>query len=83
MTIRKKWQNLWRLLRVAKQSKNNFEYSENKKQRRIEKKYDRLIKQALIDFNDRSMGELFEYLDILKAEMKQELIKAGVISEDK
>lgn len=68
---------------MAKQSKNNFEYSENKKQRRIEKKYDRLIKQALIDFNDRSMGELFEYLDILKAEMKQELIKAGVISEDK
>lgn len=68
---------------MAKQSKNNFEYSEDKKQRRIEKKYDRLIKQALIDFNDRSMGELFEYLDILKAEMKQELIKAGVISEDK
>lgn len=68
---------------MAKQSKNNFEYSENKKQRRIEKKYDRLIKQALIDYNDRSMGELFEYLDILKAEMKQELIKAGVISEDK
>lgn len=68
---------------MAKQSKNNFEYSEDKKQRRIEKKYDRLIKQALIDYNDRSMGELFEYLDILKAEMKQELIKAGVISEDK
>ena len=68
---------------MAKQSKNNFEYSENKKQRRIEKKYNRLIVQALIDYNDRSMGELFEYLDILKAEMKQELIKAGVISEDK
>lgn len=68
---------------MAKQSKNNFEYSENKKQRRIEKKYNRLIEQALIDYNDRSMGELFEHLDILKAEMKQELIKAGVISEDK
>lgn len=68
---------------MAKQSKNNFEYSENKKQRRIEKKYDRLIKQALIDFSDRTMQELFEYLDMLKADMKQELIKAGVISEDK
>ena len=68
---------------MAKQSKNNFEYSEDKKQRRIERKYNRLIGQALIDYNDRSMGELFEYLDILKAEMEQELIKAGVFSEDK
>ena len=68
---------------MAKQSKNNFEYSEDKKQRRIEKKYNRLIEQALIDFSDRTMQELFEYLDILKAEMKQELIKAGVISENK
>jgi hypothetical protein len=36
-----------------------------------------------MDYNDRSMGELFEYLDILKAQMQEELIKAGVISEDK
>lgn len=68
---------------MVKQSKNNFEYSENKKQRRIERKYNKLIEQALIDFNDRTMQELFEYLDILKAQMQEELIKAGVISEDK
>lgn len=68
---------------MAKQSKNSFEYSENKKQRRIERKYNKLIEQALIDFNDRTMQELFEYLDILKAQMQEELIKAGVISEDK
>jgi hypothetical protein len=68
---------------VAKQSKNSFEYSENKKQRRIERKYSKLIEQALMDFNDRTMQELFEYLDILKAQMQEELIKAGVISEDK
>jgi hypothetical protein len=65
------------------QTKNSFEYSENKKQRRIERKYNKLIGQALIDYNDRTMGELFEYLDMLKAEMEQELIKAGAISEDK
>ena len=68
---------------MVKQSKNNFEYSENKKQRRIERKYNKLIEQALIDFNDRTMQELFEYLDILKAQMQEELIKAEVISEDK
>lgn len=68
---------------MAKQSKNSFEYSENKKQRRIERKYNKLIEQALIDFNDRTIQELFEYLDILKAQMQEELIKAGVISEDK
>lgn len=68
---------------MVKQSKNSFEYSENKKQRRIERKYNKLIEQALIDFNDRTMQELFEYLDILKAQMQEELIKAGVISEDK
>ena len=68
---------------MVKQSKNSFEYSENKKQRRIERKYNKLIEQALIEFNDRTMQELFEYLDILKAQMQEELIKAGVISEDK
>lgn len=68
---------------MVKQSKNSFEYSENKKQRRIERKYNKLIEQALIDFNDRTMQELFEYLYILKAQMQEELIKAGVISEDK
>lgn len=68
---------------MANSQKNKFVYSENKKQRRIERKYNNLIGQALIDYNDRSMGELFEYLDILKAQMQEELIKAGVISEDK
>lgn len=68
---------------VKQSQKSNIEYSENKKQRRIERKYNRLIGQALIDYNDRTMGELFEYLDMLKAEMEQELIKAGAISEDK
>ena len=68
---------------MVRRQKSNFELSENKKQRRIERKYDRLIAQALIDYNDKSIGELFDYLDILKAQMQQELIKAGVISEDK
>lgn len=68
---------------MANSQKSNFELSKNKKQRRIERKYDRLIGQALIDYNDKSIGELFDYLDILKAQMQQELIKAGVISEDK
>lgn len=67
---------------MASSQKSNIEYSENKKQRRIERKYNRLIEQAIQDFNDRSIQELFEYCDILKAQMQQELIKAGVLSED-
>ena len=68
---------------MARQSKNNFEYSENKKQRRIEKKYNRLVAKAVEDYNDRPMQELLDYCDILKAQMQQELIKAGVLGEDK
>lgn len=69
---------------MARQLKNvKFEYSENKKQRRIERKYNNLIAQALIDYKDKTMGELWEYLDKLKADMEQEFINAGVISEDK
>lgn len=61
-----------------------MDYSENKKQRRIEKKYERIINQALEDFKDKPMGEFWEYCEqTIKPQMKQELIKAGVISEDK
>lgn len=68
---------------MAKSQKVKFEYSENKKQRRIERKYNNLIGQALIDYKDKTMGELWEHLDKLKADMEQEFIDAGVISEDK
>lgn len=68
---------------MVKSQKVKFEYSENKKQRRIERKYNNLIEQALIDYKDKTMGELWEYLDKLKADMEQEFIDAGVISEDK
>lgn len=69
---------------MARQLKKvKFEFSENKKQRRIERKYNNLIEQALIDYKDKTMGELWEYLDKLKADMEQEFIDAGVISEDK
>lgn len=68
---------------MAKSQKVKFEFSENKKQRRIERKYNNLIGQALIDYANKSMGELWEYLDKLKADMEQEFIDAGVISEDK
>ena len=62
--------------------KSKVEYSENKKQRRIEKKYERLIAQAIEDYKDKTIEELFKYLDELKEEMKKELIRVGVISED-
>ena len=68
---------------MANSQTNNYEYSENKKQRRIERKYNNLIAEAITNFGDRTLGELFEYLDMLKAEMQQELIKAGVVLEDK
>jgi hypothetical protein len=69
---------------VVKQLKRvEFEYSENKKQRRIERKYNNLIEQALMDYKDKTMGELWDYLDNLKLSMKEELIKVGIISEDK
>lgn len=60
-----------------------MDYSENKKQRRIEKKYERIINQALEDFKDKPMGEFWEYCEQLKEQMRIELIKAGVVSEDK
>lgn len=67
---------------MANSQKSKVEYSENKKQRRIEKKYERLISQAIEDYKDKTMEELFKYLDELKEEMKKELIRVGVISED-
>lgn len=67
---------------MANSQKSKVEYSENKKQRRIEKKYERLIAQAIDDYKDKTMEELFKYLDELKEEMKKELIRVGVISED-
>ena len=67
---------------MANSQKSKVEYSENKKQRRIEKKYERLIAQAINDYKDKTMEELFKYLDELKEEMKKELIRVGVISED-
>lgn len=67
---------------MVNSQKSKVEYSENKKQRRIEKKYERLIAQAIEDYKDKTMEELFKYLDELKEEMKKELIRVGVISED-
>lgn len=67
---------------MANSQKSKVEYSENKKQRRIEKKYERLIAQAIEDYKDKTMEELFKYLDELKEDMKKELIRVGVISED-
>ena len=67
---------------MANSQKSKVEYSENKKQRRIEKKYERLIAQAIEDYKYQTMEELFKYLDELKEEMKKELIRVGVISED-
>ena len=60
-----------------------MDYSENKKQRRIEKKYERKVNQALEEYKDRPFKEFWEYCEELKQEMKQELIRVGVISEDK
>jgi hypothetical protein len=68
---------------MANSQRGNIEYSENKKQRRIERKYNNLIEQALMDYKDKTMGELWDYLDNLKLSMKEELIKVGIISEDK
>lgn len=60
-----------------------MDYSENKKQRRIEKKYERIVNQALEEYKDKPFNEFWDYCDQLKEQMRLELIKAGVISEDK
>jgi hypothetical protein len=60
-----------------------MDYSENKKQRKIEKKYERIINQALEDYKNKPFSEFWEYCEELKAQMKKELIRVGVISEDK
>lgn len=65
------------------QTKNSFEYSENKKQRRIERKYNRLVSQAIEEYKDKPMKDLLDYFDELKSQMESEFAKAGILSEDK
>lgn len=68
---------------ASSQTKNSFEYSENKKQRRIERKYNRLVSQAIEEYKDKPMKDLLDYCDELKSQMESEFAKAGILSEDK
>ncbi|MGN0961248.1 MAG: hypothetical protein ACI4PF_03515 [Christensenellales bacterium] len=49
---------------------------------KIEKKYDKLINQAIKDFMDKPISELCDVLDNLKSDMHKELYKAGVLVEN-
>ena len=53
--------------------------SKKVKQNRIEKKYDRLINDLIQSMQENTMQELWVELDKLKAQMNEELIKAGII----
>lgn len=48
------------------------------KQRRIERKYEKLIGNLVEEYKDRSMGELWEKFEEVKLQMKQEFDKAGI-----
>ena len=47
-------------------------------QARIEKKYSKLIAQALEEYKEKSISELCDRLDELKEEMKAEFIKCNL-----
>lgn len=53
--------------------------SKKVKQNRIEKKYERLINGLIQSMQDNTMQELWVELDKLKAQMHEELKKAGLI----
>lgn len=42
-------------------------------QNRLERKYNKLVADVLEKYKDKTMGELWEALDNLKAQMKEEL----------
>lgn len=53
--------------------------SKKVKQNRIEKKYNKLIDKLIKSMLNCTMQELWVELDKLKAQMNEELIKAGII----
>lgn len=53
--------------------------SKKVKQKRIEKKYESLIDDLIKSMQDNTMQELWIELDKLKAQMCEELTKAGII----
>lgn len=52
------------------------------KKNRILNKYSKLIDQTIKEMSNRTMGEFWDALDLLKAKMAAELEKAGVKLED-
>jgi len=56
---------------------------DKKKVAEIEKKYDRLINEAIKDNMDQPMSKLCDVLDKLKLDMHRELYEAGVLVENK
>ena len=50
----------------------------DKQLKTIEKKYGKIIKDTLNEYNDKTMQELWERLDVIKAEMKQEMELLGL-----
>ncbi len=52
------------------------------KKRRVERKYSKLIDATITDMKDKSMGELWEELDKLKSQMKEDLERIGVVFEN-
>lgn len=53
--------------------------SKKVKQNKIEKKYNKLINELIKSMLNCTMQELWAELDKLKAQMNEELIKAGII----
>ena len=51
------------------------------RKRRIEKKYDKLIAETIKRMKESTMGELWAELDKLKAQMREDYKKAGVLIE--
>lgn len=56
--------------------------SQKVKRQRIEKKYDKLISETIERMKDNTMQELWVELDKLKAQMKDDFIKAGILIEN-
>lgn len=49
-----------------------------KQMKLIEKKYDKIIKKTLEEYNDKTMQELWDELELIKADMKQEMELFGL-----
>lgn len=56
--------------------------SQKVKRQRIEKKYDKLISETIERMKDNTMQELWVELDKLKAQMKDDFLKAGILVEN-